>query len=186
MIKSHCYVITYPCSNPDAGLTDFCWQKRPLWYFVTRCKNPTLHWSVPHPRMRHFVTEMCTFLFQNGALWDICLVHCGICEIGPRDWLICVKLPQPNSSLSTSKFHLLTPDLQYSCNCRKYTAGRQMSWSVVWRNVHVFTHFKWQWCVDLFMWKRDQSGMLDLLATMTLHIHRFIDTSDPSGHTTQK
>ena len=25
---------------------------------------------------------MCTFLSQNGALWDICLVHCGIGEIG--------------------------------------------------------------------------------------------------------
>ena len=27
----------------------------------------------------HFVTEMCTFLLQNGALWDMGLVHCGIC-----------------------------------------------------------------------------------------------------------
>ena len=24
----------------------------------------------------------CTFLLQSGALWDICLMHCGICEIG--------------------------------------------------------------------------------------------------------
>ena len=29
--------------------------------------------------MHHFVTEMCTFLLQNGALWDVILVHCGIC-----------------------------------------------------------------------------------------------------------
>ena len=32
--------------------------------------------------MNHFVTEMCTFLLQNGALWNICLMHCGICEMG--------------------------------------------------------------------------------------------------------
>ena len=25
---------------------------------------------------------MCTFLLQNGALWDICQMHCGICGIG--------------------------------------------------------------------------------------------------------
>ena len=29
--------------------------------------------------MHHFVTEMFTFLLQNGALWDIGLVHCGVC-----------------------------------------------------------------------------------------------------------
>ena len=27
--------------------------------------------------------HMCTFLLQNDALWDICLMHCGICEMGP-------------------------------------------------------------------------------------------------------
>ena len=37
---------------------------------------------VPYLIMHHFVTEMCTFLLQNGALWDVCLMHCGICEIG--------------------------------------------------------------------------------------------------------
>ena len=40
---------------------------------------------LPYPTMNHFVTEyanMCTFLLQNGALWDICLMHCGICTIG--------------------------------------------------------------------------------------------------------
>ena len=25
---------------------------------------------------------MCTFLLQNGALWDICLMYSGICEMG--------------------------------------------------------------------------------------------------------
>ena len=30
--------------------------------------------------MHRFVTEMCTYLLQNGALWDMWLVHYGICE----------------------------------------------------------------------------------------------------------
>ena len=33
---------------------------------------------VPYPTMHHFVTEMCTFLLQSGALWDICPVHYGM------------------------------------------------------------------------------------------------------------
>ena len=38
--------------------------------------------TVPNPTMHHFVTyaHVCTFLLQNGALWDICLMHCGICN----------------------------------------------------------------------------------------------------------
>ena len=37
---------------------------------------------VPYPTMHHFVTEMCTLLLQNGALWNTGLVHCGICATG--------------------------------------------------------------------------------------------------------
>ena len=42
---------------------------------------------VPYPTMHHFATEMCTFLYmctfllQNGALWDITLMRCGIYEM---------------------------------------------------------------------------------------------------------
>ena len=33
--------------------------------------------------MHHFVAKMCTFVLQNGALWDMGVVHCGIiCELG--------------------------------------------------------------------------------------------------------
>ena len=35
--------------------------------------------------MHHFVAEMCTCVHisvTNGVLWDICLMHCGICEMG--------------------------------------------------------------------------------------------------------
>ena len=35
-----------------------------------------------YPTMHYFVTEMCTFLLQNGALWDMGMVHCGICATG--------------------------------------------------------------------------------------------------------
>ena len=30
----------------------------------------------------HFETEMHIFLFQNGVLWDLGQVHCGIREVG--------------------------------------------------------------------------------------------------------
>ena len=38
-----------------------------------------------YPPMHHFVTEMCTHVHisvKNGALWDICPMHYGICEMG--------------------------------------------------------------------------------------------------------
>ena len=49
---------------------------------------------VPYPTMQHFVTEMCTHvnifvtkcgIVGNGALWDICLMHCGIYVRGVYD-----------------------------------------------------------------------------------------------------
>ena len=36
---------------------------------------------IKYPTVHNFATEMCTFLLQNGALWDMGLVHCGICEM---------------------------------------------------------------------------------------------------------
>ena len=32
--------------------------------------------------MHHFATGMCTYLLQNGTLWDIGLLHYGICATG--------------------------------------------------------------------------------------------------------
>ena len=40
---------------------------------------PTMHLP-PYPTIYHIGTKKCTFLFQNGAFWDIGQVHCGICE----------------------------------------------------------------------------------------------------------
>ena len=47
------------------------------------CQSDLLHKShnAPVPCVSHnapFVKEMCTFLLQNGELWDICLMHYGI------------------------------------------------------------------------------------------------------------
>ena len=36
---------------------------------------------VPYLTIYHFVTEMCTLSVKNGALWDMCLLQCGICEM---------------------------------------------------------------------------------------------------------
>ena len=35
--------------------------------------------SGKYPTMHHFVTEMCTFLLENGAWWDMELTYFGIC-----------------------------------------------------------------------------------------------------------
>ena len=41
---------------------------------------------VKYPTMHHFVTEMCTRVHisvtKNVALWDMALLHSGICEVG--------------------------------------------------------------------------------------------------------
>ena len=77
----------------------FCWKLMLIWFSFELCSrcirqhtdalpgcasNDLSHKShnapVTYPLMHHFVTEMCTLL-QNGALWDICLMHCGICEM---------------------------------------------------------------------------------------------------------
>ena len=35
----------------------------------------------PHdPLSYNIKVDTCVFLLHNGALWDICLMHCGICE----------------------------------------------------------------------------------------------------------
>ena len=57
------------CTNPQltAG-----------WLKLTQCNNPC-------PTTHHFYKKcahVCTFLPENGALRDICLIHCGICEMG--------------------------------------------------------------------------------------------------------
>ena len=38
-------------------------------------------WPVSHNAL-FCNRNVCTFLLQNGALWDICFIRCGICDIG--------------------------------------------------------------------------------------------------------
>ena len=44
------------------------------WWFETP--------SRPLWRYRNECADVCTFLLQNDALWDICVMNCGICEMG--------------------------------------------------------------------------------------------------------
>ena len=43
-----------------------------------------------YPTVHHFVTEMCTFVSQNGTLWGVGVVDlwwiCGICTTG--EWTV--------------------------------------------------------------------------------------------------
>ena len=55
-----------------------------LWWAINILPFDLNHKSHNAPNAKYhnalFRTEMCTFLFWNGALWDIDLVHCEICE----------------------------------------------------------------------------------------------------------
>ena len=77
--------------------------------YGVRFRAYMLSWQIDNPislipqcirQMSHnasFVTEMCThlctFLLQNDALWDMGLVHCGICATGLLQWKL--QLPSP-------------------------------------------------------------------------------------------
>ena len=46
---------------------------------IPQCTNPISH-NVP---LCNRNVHVCTFLLQNGALWDSCLMFCGNCEMAP-------------------------------------------------------------------------------------------------------
>ena len=64
------------------------------WCILTDLMHKSHDAPVPYYTMHHFVTEMCTFLVQNGALWDVCLMHCGICDLGLLHPIIKVETEQ--------------------------------------------------------------------------------------------
>ena len=47
-----------------------------MWHLTIGQSHKSHNANVPYPTIHHFETEMCTFLFQSGALWDMRLV-CG-------------------------------------------------------------------------------------------------------------
>ena len=51
-----------------------------------------------YPTLHHFVAEMCTFLLQNGAPWDMVLVHCGICASWKESMEAILKLQYEESA----------------------------------------------------------------------------------------
>ena len=88
--------------------------------------------SDKYPTIHHFVTEMCTFLLQNVALWDMAHMHSGICEMG-----LLSRYPVMQSSfcytfedqnLRVSELHLSCSDLmrligyQDSSSCNGHQA----------------------------------------------------------------
>ena len=49
---------------------------------VTRIALPAIDLHQCHiPQCTTFVMDVCTFLLQSDSLWDICLMHCGICAM---------------------------------------------------------------------------------------------------------
>ena len=55
--------------------------KNRCWVYQSTCYTKPHNAPVPYPTMHQFITEMCTILLQNRALWVIFLMHRGICEI---------------------------------------------------------------------------------------------------------
>ena len=62
--------------------------------YVTELIHNSHNVLAKYPTMQHFVSELCTILLQNGAFWDIDLMHCGICELGLLHFCAQVTMPQ--------------------------------------------------------------------------------------------
>ena len=76
MISSHGFYVLYPClyvhriaSRPDA--------------WVPQCISPTSHSAPYYGGGMHMCAHLCCGVVH---LWDVCLVHCGICEMGLLPW----------------------------------------------------------------------------------------------------
>ena len=80
------------CIEPDQFIGEYEWLQycRIILGWVYETLSPLWGCIIdPSLTMHYFVTEkcahMCTFLWQNGTLWDMWLVHCGICAIHYTD-----------------------------------------------------------------------------------------------------
>ena len=59
----------------------------------------------------------CSFLLQNGTLWNICLPHCGFCEIGPSWDGIEVQAPHNVTENRICHPTEIFRDHWYTCEC---------------------------------------------------------------------
>ena len=69
-----------PFNKPMAYVLKSCrWAgTKEMWLTQSRRQFDLIH--IPHNALVPY-PKMCIFLLQNGALWDICFMHCSICEI---------------------------------------------------------------------------------------------------------
>ena len=98
-------IAVYPKSN--ASYTS------PNIYLKHKLRQNPHNTPVPYATMHHFVTDMCTFLLQNGVLLHMGLVHCGICvqamsHTYPTDSTTTTKLGLWSSLSTMSLASLLT------------------------------------------------------------------------------
>ena len=89
------------------------------------------------------MTEMCTFLLQNYALWHICQMHCGICEMGLLDMFVSIAVPA--DILSTIN------QVRYDFSFGYHISADQMKWfKMSGESQHDnVTHWCWDKMVDI-------------------------------------
>ena len=105
----------------------------------------TLSAPVIHATMRQFVKEMCTrciLLLQNGALWDICFMHCEICEMAlHRRCIVACQLDIPQRRIGPShKPHNATDKyptmhrfvIEMCTHMHIFVFYKMVHWSMVW------------------------------------------------------
>ena len=64
------------------GMLYFCHTGRSIWSICERTGNNRPLAQIPRCTILwQKCARVCTFLLQNGALWDTCLMNCGFCEI---------------------------------------------------------------------------------------------------------
>ena len=68
------------CFHSMTSSWDFAWRLYQVYYIGQPHQSHNA--PVPHPIIQHFGTEMCIFLFESDALWDMGQLHSGIYEFG--------------------------------------------------------------------------------------------------------
>ena len=87
---------------------------KPALVWITDLLHKSHNAPVPHPTMHHFVIEMCVCVHISVTkwciFWDICLMHCGICEVcllGDK------PLSEPRVAYSTDTYMRYSASVSY-------------------------------------------------------------------------